>query len=80
VTLLFGGSSPPFEHRDATWTFDGERWRQQAVAAPPARSMHALAYDPTRGRLVLFGGLGQAGPLDDLWEWDGERWSAVRRP
>jgi hypothetical protein len=44
---------------------------------PGPRELHALAYDPGRDRVVLFGGT--ATPvgigLADTWEWDGNAWS-----
>jgi hypothetical protein len=36
------------------------------VGTPPARSLHAFAYDPVTDRFVLFGGAANA-PLDDTW-------------
>jgi hypothetical protein len=46
-----------------------------AATVPPRRS-HAMAYDMSRARTVLFGGLGDdpTSPLADTWEWDGQRW------
>jgi hypothetical protein len=48
------------------------------TANPPGRTEAALAYDPTAGGLVLFGGFGPAGsPFDlfgDTWIWDGTDW------
>ncbi|HEY1089265.1 MAG TPA: kelch repeat-containing protein, partial [Archangium sp.] len=44
------------------------RWVPTTI---PGRRAHAMAYDSTRHRVVLFGG---AGPLGDTWEWDGTRW------
>jgi hypothetical protein len=46
---------------------------------PPARAHHALAFDATRGEVVLYGG-STAAPdetstiFDDLWSWNGQRW------
>jgi hypothetical protein len=61
----------------ATWRYDGSTWT--AIATPLALSPRTgcgLAYDPTRQRLVLFGGLDAGlGALDDVWEWDGAAWS-----
>jgi hypothetical protein len=34
---------------------------------PPARSLHAFAYDPVSHRFVVFGGAGRAAPLGDTW-------------
>jgi TolB-like protein len=56
-------------------------WSQVSVASgPPARYAHAMAYDPVRGRLVLFGGRTSTDPLDvlgDTWEFDGSAWIQV---
>lgn len=58
-------------------------WRDVSpgTVTPPPRHAHAMAYDSTRGRVVMFGGsrLTHAGPgsLGDTWEWDGARWREV---
>ena len=41
---------------------------------PGARRGHAMAFDPVRGVLVVFGGHDGTRVLGDLWEWDGVRW------
>ena len=48
-------------------------------AAPPGRSGSALFYDPNTRRLVMWGGTGQQGPLNDLWVFDISqcRWSQI---
>jgi hypothetical protein len=48
-------------------------WRQISLppGIPGSREGHALAYDSTRGVVVLFGG---ANYLDDTWEWNGVDW------
>ena len=38
-----------------------------------------MAYDEARRRVVLFGGDGEAGMLDDTWEWNGRQWIRVTR-
>ncbi|CAG0981063.1 hypothetical protein PHYC_01768 [Phycisphaerales bacterium] len=38
-----------------------------------ARAYHASAFDPTRERVLLFGGF-DLGYRDDTWEWDGTAW------
>jgi hypothetical protein len=60
-----------------SWTFDGAIWQPAAATAtPPARIRTALAHDPVRNRMVLFGGLTGAGiALNDVWEWDGTGWT-----
>ena len=59
-----------------TWEWDGTRWIEQRPAtAPPARRRAAMAYDPVRQRVVLFGGHTAASNVaDDTWEWDGVDW------
>jgi Galactose oxidase, central domain len=48
------------------------------ITSIKGRVEHALAYDPVRERVVLFGGetrRGAAGPGNaDTWEWDGSTW------
>ncbi len=39
-----------------------------AGSAPSARSGHSAIYDPVRDRMVLFGGTGLLGTVNDLWE------------
>ena len=34
-----------------------------------------MAFDESRGVVVLFGGNDGGGPLQDTWEWDGLAWS-----
>ena len=34
-----------------------------------------MSYDPVRRVTVLFGGQDDRGHFDDLWEWDGVRWT-----
>lgn len=65
---------------DDTWQWDGARWarRTSTTPAPPPRFGHAMAYDPDRDRVVLFGGCADSAscdnPLGDTWEWDGTSW------
>ncbi|HTU60404.1 MAG TPA: kelch repeat-containing protein, partial [Polyangiales bacterium] len=83
--VMFGGhaTSPGVNEELAdTWAWDGRNWTQfPTTQAPPARSEHALAFDPERGRVVLFGGVFHAGnrrgPLADTWEWDGSAWTQI---
>ncbi|MCC6670320.1 MAG: hypothetical protein IT458_04620 [Planctomycetes bacterium] len=70
----------------ATWTWDGVRWSRRDT--PPGladRRQMAVAYDETRQRVVLFGGVGLSNGtrLADTWEWDGNAWTEAlpaRRP
>jgi hypothetical protein len=83
--VLFGGSTAGFSGNTLaeTWEWDGSSWVQRAPAiSPPARAGHAMAFDSTRGRVVMFGGFSEgivARPLGtvfvDTWEWDGSSWT-----
>jgi hypothetical protein len=53
----------------STWT------QRRPSVAPASRWGHAMAYDAVRQRVVLFGGYGIQGVLNDTWEWDGNVWS-----
>jgi len=69
VTVLFSGVSE-------TWEWNGNAWLLRTPAtSPPPRGNPAMAWDPVRARVVLFGGSGASGLLDDTWEWDGNDWS-----
>lgn len=57
--------------------FDGDRRLPRAIGpavpAPLPREGAAMAYDPVRGHVLLFGGLG-VNALGDTWTWDGLGW------
>ena len=78
--VLFGGLDSSFELND-TWEWDGSQWTQiQVVTAPSRRRHHAMGYDeisPGVGRIVLFGGIGANGALNDTWGWDGTTWTQL---
>lgn len=79
VTVLYGGYSTPQQSTlSDTWRWNGTAWTQGG-AGPGSLCDQVMAYDPTRQRVVLFGGLRiQAGVLTDLgttWEWNGSAWT-----
>lgn len=80
--VLFGGWDGT-SILDATWEWDGATgtWTQrQPALVPPARYGHQLTYDPTRQRVVMFGGYcGTGCVLADTWEWDGSAGTWTQR-
>ncbi len=57
-------------------------WVFRTTNGPPIRFGHGMAYDSARRVTVLFGGqtnFNGTFPFNDLWEWDGERWT-LRMP
>jgi hypothetical protein len=62
-----------------TWTWDGRRWAIAATATSPSpRTGHAMAHDPARGVVTLFGGMGSTAVMrDDTWTWTGS-WTLLQ--
>jgi len=79
VCLMFGGrlDGTGIFYND-TWTWNGGAWtRLSPPESPSERVGTSMVYDPTRDRIVLFGGLHYLGPpyeRGDTWEWDGATW------
>src|SRR5262249_14102130 len=79
--LMFGGietfstGTPSAD----TWQWKGGAWTDWHPGAPPSRnSEEQLADDALRGRIVMFGGRGDATiTLGDTWEWDGASWQEL---
>lgn len=77
VIYLYGGqvgtSTAPYAD---LLSFDGTDWTQLTASGAGAgpRSSPVMAWDSARGRLVVFGGKGDAASwnnrLQDTWEWD----------
>jgi cysteine-rich repeat protein len=80
--VMFGGASNGGFRRD-TWEWDGVRWIERTppppAPSPAARRQAAMAYDGSRGLVVLFGGFDSVGgdvvTYGDTWTWDGAGWT-----
>ncbi len=59
----------------------GPEWRFRTTNGPSARYSHSMVYDSARAVSVLFGGFfqsaGAGNAFNDLWEWNGERWTRL---
>ena len=76
VTVLFGGA----RYAESgvlhdTWAYNTTtgRWRNmEPPSTPPGRSSPVMAYDPSHGRVVMFGGYNYTYPfwLNDTWTYD----------
>ncbi|HXJ64408.1 MAG TPA: hypothetical protein VNN79_11690, partial [Actinomycetota bacterium] len=80
--VLFGGSSAAPNsgtNLGDTWTWNGSDWTEEHPDhSPPARYVAAMAFDPSRGTVVLFGGSqGVHKFLGDTWEWAGSDWTEL---
>jgi hypothetical protein len=80
--FLFGGaaSTATFSSlSEKTWKLTGGTWSELIVDhAPSRRGSPAMAYDPERKKIVLYGGFGpNRGELNDTWEFDGDQWQCI---
>ena len=91
-TLLFGGQatengaccSDQYSECCDTWEWDGQEWRRLwPDSIPEPRYGHAMAYDPRREVVVMFGGCRPAWGFcsfgNGTFEWDGDDWH-LREP
>jgi uncharacterized protein (TIGR03437 family) len=73
--LLYGGCASgagPCPLGDL-WSFDlaTNRWIERTGSVkPPARQWYGMGFDSAQRRLVLFGGSGESGTLNDIWNYD----------
>jgi len=73
ATLTFMVTKPVLTHA-ANWT------KLSPATSPSARSYPAMAYDPVSKKVVLFGGYGAGGFLNDTWTFNGKTWTKVKTP
>ncbi|MEM7202258.1 MAG: hypothetical protein AAF628_18455 [Planctomycetota bacterium] len=81
TVVLFGGltARSPDVVTDELWLHDSAGWRVVPSQGlwPRGRREAAMAYDPARDRVVLFGGRDTSGVRSNAtWEWDGMAWHA----
>ncbi|MFC2052645.1 kelch repeat-containing protein, partial [Chloroflexota bacterium] len=70
--VLFGGWNGS-TNLDDTWEYDGtsQTWTEVTpTSSPSARYAHAMVFDSSRGKIVLFNGFDGTW-LGDSWEYDG---------
>ena len=82
TVVLFGGYNNEGGVFGDTWEWDGKAktWTQHFPASSPPPRGGSLAYDATRGRIVVFGGDNGGGDCcrvyyGDTWTWDGTTWT-----
>lgn len=82
--VLFGGRSSPTNRRSVlndTFEWTGSAWEpKDPTARPPGRELHAMAWDASTQRMLLFGGFNLNTALGDTWSWDGNNWVAAQPP
>ena len=79
TVVMFGGVTQGGVMFGDTWTWNGvnQAWTLQTPASSPPARRAPLAYDPSTGKVLLFGGEGSySGPTyGDTWLWDGGNWT-----
>lgn len=79
--VLFGGINENGQVFGDTWELDMtmRQWTQIVGAGPPARYATAMAFHPTRHKVVMFGGYATGGTTggatSDTWEYDATGWT-----
>ena len=67
--VMFGGYDGYTTYSDDTVVWDGTQWLMtNFTTKPDKRKDAAVAYDPTTGNLVMFGGINGSGIFGDTWE------------
>ncbi len=73
LMVLFGGMDQQGTYLGDTWEFNvqTDEWSQASTSGPSGRSLHAMAYDPSDSRTVLYGGENSSDYIkSDTWEYD----------
>ena len=76
--VLYGGQPASGAPLGQTWTLGSDwSWVSRTTAsAPSARYGEAMAYDPSDGQLILFGGInGTGATLRDTWSYSAGNWA-----
>jgi|JI10StandDraft_1071094.scaffolds.fasta_scaffold194930_2 N-acetylneuraminic acid mutarotase len=79
--ILFGGTGKNIKTMKVadTWAWNGTKWTEKNPAhSPPKLYCHAMAYDPERKQIVVFGGWENGKPGNSTWIWDGSDWREAR--
>ncbi|MBS1787904.1 MAG: putative Ig domain-containing protein [Acidobacteria bacterium] len=75
--VLFGGFNQNFVGLNDTWVYScaTHTWTQKFPATSPSiRHGHAMAYDPNKQLVVMYGG---GSNKQDTWTWDGTNWVEI---
>jgi N-acetylneuraminic acid mutarotase len=71
--MLFGGVVPNVEFLNDMWAYDpaANTWKELKPSGtlPPGRSSK-MVYDPSTGRMLMFGGSSEEEILNDIWAYD----------
>lgn len=81
AVVMFGGNDGSTFMSDV-WKWTGTTWTQITVpsgsAAPVGRTGAAMAFDPDRGGLVVFGGSTATSQRNDTWQFKNNTWTQIQ--
>jgi hypothetical protein len=60
-----------------TWVWNGAAWNEIAAYPNPPRVDSRSVYDREHGRIILFGGFGDASYSSETWVFDGQAWNYI---
>jgi hypothetical protein len=87
VLARAGAGDGPFRRQNGasfpsdTWSLEGDTWRRDDVPGPPPRVHHAMEYQASGSRVLVFGGNDLDGDtLGDTWSWERHRLDQLGRP
>jgi hypothetical protein len=73
--IVFGGDGDGTPLLNDLWAYGSRSWtRLSTGTGPPIRQNATIACDLDRHQLVLYGGNGPGGPLEDTWLWGSTGW------
>jgi PKD domain-containing protein len=78
--VWFGGCELAIGPTGSTWTYSNGSWSNRSsnlTVAPAARCGAMSDFDPNAGSVVVFGGYGGNGSVNDTWTFHGGAWSKV---
>lgn len=83
--VIFGGQDPYGQFSSTTVELSGDSVAYPSLTrAPGGRRDGVMFYDPTRRKVVLFGGVQRTTAYlffdRDMWEYDGAAWQEIRPP
>ncbi len=82
AVVLFGGNGngESVTYHNNLWEWDGTQWSKPEKGELEGRSSHAMVYNPSQKKTVLFGGVIPGGLADNsVYLWDGSNWSSLQK-
>jgi hypothetical protein len=75
--VLFGGADEFNNRNNDTWIYKNDQWVLMDTfgEAPNPMMYHKMIYVHEKEHMVLFGGFEEGKRVDDLWIFDGEKWT-----